>query len=157
MQQWGESLWTDSFWNFQYEVYIKSWKFIPWMIQTQSRSRKCNVAKNGGSTSVCTSTVTEFQSCNTQSCCEFHDHQKNTIIELETQIILWYQGRHPCKKETSPHKIEQTSQMATFGHCGHIWSMLGNCCSNNFLVEMYSVFSINTWPQAQPPCHYKNC
>ena len=41
------------------------------MLQTRSRTRPCNVAQNGGSTSVCTSTGIERESCNNNQCREF--------------------------------------------------------------------------------------
>ena len=39
--------------------------------QTQSRSRDCNVAQNGGSTAVCTSSETATRSCSTNACRKF--------------------------------------------------------------------------------------
>ena len=37
-------------------------------IQTQDRSRGCNVAQHGGSTTICTSSETALQLCNTDGC-----------------------------------------------------------------------------------------
>ena len=41
------------------------------LLQRRSRTRPCNVAQNGGSTSVCTSTGIRTQSCNNNYCREF--------------------------------------------------------------------------------------
>ena len=46
-------------------------QLITIMLQSRSRTRPCNVAQNGGSTSICTSAGTERESCNTNPCREF--------------------------------------------------------------------------------------
>ena len=37
-------------------------------VQTQSRSRDCNEAQHGGSTTICTIAETKSQACNTDEC-----------------------------------------------------------------------------------------
>ena len=54
----------------------------PVIIQTQSRTRGCRTAQNGGSTSVCTSTGSATRSCNTNGCREFHLHLINVLGTL---------------------------------------------------------------------------
>ena len=44
--------------------------------QLRYKSRGCNVAECGGSTSVCTSTQTTSESCNTGCCRKFYDQTK---------------------------------------------------------------------------------
>ena len=52
---------------------LSSEKIVPIfsLHQTQSRSRDCNVAQNGGSTAVCTSSETATRSCNNNACRKF--------------------------------------------------------------------------------------
>ena len=42
--------------------------FLMFDVQTQNRSRDCNEAQHGGSTTICTIAETESQSCNTDGC-----------------------------------------------------------------------------------------
>ena len=51
----------------------------PVIIQTQSRTRGCRTALNGGSTSVCTSTESATRSCNTNGCREFHPYLTKVV------------------------------------------------------------------------------
>ena len=52
---------------------------LPIIIQTQSRTRGCRTALNGGSTSVCTSTESATRSCNTNGCREFHPYLTKVV------------------------------------------------------------------------------
>ena len=54
--------------------------FILHCPQTQTRSRRCNVAQNGGITSACSSSASENRPCNTQNCRKFHHTYHDKII-----------------------------------------------------------------------------
>ena len=56
------------------------------MIQTQSRTRPCNVAQCGGSTSICTSTGSTTQSCNNNCCREFYINLMEIVLELDCHV-----------------------------------------------------------------------
>ena len=58
------------------------------MIQTQSRTRTCNVAQCGGSTYICTSTGSSTQSCNNNCCREFYTHLLNWHCTRKSLIIM---------------------------------------------------------------------
>ena len=58
------------------------------MIQTQSRTRTCNVAQCGGSTSICTSTGSTTQSCNNNACGEFYTNLIDIVLN-RTWLSNW--------------------------------------------------------------------
>ena len=58
------------------------------MLQIRSRTRPCNVAQNGGSTSVCTSTGIERESCNTNQCREFQPIFYPDWIKFSLQVTF---------------------------------------------------------------------
>ena len=68
------------------------------MIQTQSKTRTCNVAQCGGSTSICTSTGSTTQSCNNNACGEFHTYLIDIVLNRTwlsnwvalTSLNAWY-------------------------------------------------------------------
>ena len=47
--------------------------FLSWNSQTRSRYRSCNLAQNGGSTSICTSYGSQTQPCNNRNCRKFNN------------------------------------------------------------------------------------
>ena len=82
----------------------------PDVLQTQSRSRDCNTAQNGGSTSICTSTQTISRSCNTNGCCrddwEAHDDH---CYYWSTNTKTWNEAEAFCRQENS-HLASITSE-----------------------------------------------
>ena len=56
--------------------------FILHCPQTQTRSRSCNVAQHGGSTSTCSSSASEHRPCNSQNCRKF-DHGYHGKMNLK--------------------------------------------------------------------------
>ena len=61
---------------------------MPSCFQRRYKSRGCNVAECGGSTSVCTSTQTTSESCNTGCCRKFYDQTKQNR-HFWTDIWRW--------------------------------------------------------------------
>ena len=58
------------------------------MLQSRSRTRPCNVAQNGGSTSVCTTAGIERESCNTNQCREFQPIFYPDWIKFSLQVTF---------------------------------------------------------------------
>ena len=85
----------------------------PVIIQTQSRTKGCRTALNGGSTSVCTSTESATRSCNTNGCREFYPYNNQSG---------WY-FQHPSLSKT--FNDELFSVINLYFSCGSLLAELG--------------------------------
>ena len=101
------------------------------LCQRQSRSRACNVAQCGGSTSVCTSTQTKSRFCNTQICREY------SFISISKKNLISVYLKTTALPKTNLSRANYTSLCKLYPVCHWTSIPLSYGAKNMVFVEAF--------------------